>query len=85
MSKKVFVLILVLSVLVTYGVALVDAMIRNSLLIGNVGFPLRFSSATFFSSEDINYTYLILDIAFWFVIIWIVWKVISYFLGRAGR
>jgi hypothetical protein len=73
MSKKRFVVILVLSVVVTYGVAVVDDLRRNSLLAGEGGVPFRFSSGTLFGSGNTNYLMLTLDIFFWFVVIWIVW------------
>ena len=75
MSKKAFVVILVLSVVVTYGVAIIDALIRNSLLAGEAGFPFRFSSSYFFG-ESTNFLMLILDIVFWFIIIWLIWKLL---------
>lgn len=76
MSKKSLVIVLILSVVVTYGVAFVDALRRNSFLAGEAGVPFRFSSAYFFS-ESTNYGMLILDIVFWFVVIWVVWKAVS--------
>ena len=77
MSKKSFVVILILSVLVTYGIAFVDDLRRNSLLAGEGGIPFRFSSGTLFGSGSINYLMLILDIAFWFVVIWVIWKILQ--------
>lgn len=85
MSKKAFVVILVLSVVVTYGVAFIDDLRRNSLLAGEGGVPFRFSSGTLFGSGSINYLMLLIDIAFWFVVIWIIWRIISYLAGRVGR
>lgn len=82
MSKKAYIIILVLSVMVTYGVAIVDALARNSLLSGEAGFPLRFSSSSFFGSENTDYFMLILDIVFWFFVIWIIWKGLQILLNR---
>lgn len=76
MSKKSFIVILILSLVVTYGVAFVDALRRNSFLAGEAGTPFRFSSSYFFS-ESTNYGMLILDIVFWFVVIWILCKTVS--------
>lgn len=83
MSKKAFVVILVLSVVVTYGVALVDAVMNTSA--NQAGLPFKFGSYVLFGEANTNYPVLILDIAFWFVVIWIIWKTISYISGRAGR
>lgn len=73
MSKKSFIVILVLSIVTTYAVAIIDALMRNSLLAGNAGFPFRFSSSYFFG-ESTNFLMLLLDIAFWFLILWLIWK-----------
>ncbi len=81
MSKKVFVVILVLSVVVTYGAAFVDDVINPSK--NPTGFPFGFASFNFLGGST-NSLMLIFDIVFWFVVIWGVWKAIS-FLGRAGR
>lgn len=82
MSKKVFVVTLILSVVVTYGVAFVDDVINTSK--NPTGLPFGFASFNFLGGSNDNIM-LLLDIAFWFVVIWVIWKVISYFSGRAGR
>lgn len=76
MSKKAFFLILVLSVVVTYGMAIIDALRRNSFLAGEAGVPFRFSSSYFFG-ESTDYVMLILNIAFWFAVIWLIWKALQ--------
>ncbi|MDP2585682.1 MAG: hypothetical protein Q8P29_02260 [Candidatus Levybacteria bacterium] len=70
MTRKSFVVILILSVIVTYISAFVDALIRNTLLGGEAGFPFKFSSATMFGSGSTNYLLMVLNILFWFAIIW---------------
>ena len=82
-SKKAFVVILVFSLMVTYGMAFVDALMNSSA--NQAGLPLKFGSYALFGTASTNYLMLLLDIAFWFVIIWIIWKVISYFSGRVAR
>lgn len=74
MTKKSFVIILVLSVVATYGVASLDFAFNISK--GLIGLPFGFSSFNFFGSETEN-TMLLLDIAFWFLVIWGIWKLIK--------
>ena len=71
MSKKVFFIILVLSLVVTYGVAIVDVFVNKTKNIA--GLPLGFSSLGLFLGGSTDYPMLILDIVFWFVVIWLVW------------
>ncbi|MDP3973463.1 MAG: hypothetical protein Q8P92_01390 [Candidatus Daviesbacteria bacterium] len=81
MPKKVFVMTLILSVVVTYGVAVMDAIQRNSLLAGKIGFPLRFSSSYFFK-ESTDFLMLFIDIAFWFAVILVIWFGIRRLLNK---
>lgn len=76
MSKKSLVVILILSVVVTYGVAIVDDIRRGSLLGGEGGVPFRFATGSFLGGST-NTLMLLLDIAFWFVVIWGIGKIIS--------
>ncbi|MBI3103918.1 hypothetical protein HYZ05_03175 [Candidatus Daviesbacteria bacterium] len=82
MSKKAFVVILVLSVVVTYGMAFVDDVINPTK--NPTGLPFSFASFNFLGGSNDNLM-LVLDITFWFVVIWGIWKAISYFSGRGGR
>ena len=77
MTKKSFVVILILSVVATYGATLVDALISNTLLGGEAGFPLKFSSATMFGSGNTNYLLMSLNILFWFIVLFGIWKLIK--------
>ncbi len=72
MLKKSFVVILILSVVATYGIAILDNLMRGSLVSGKGGFPLKFASG-----PSTDGTMLILDIAFWFAIIWGIWKILQ--------
>ena len=74
MSKKAFVVILVLSVVVTIGIAFIGFITKNYQVMS--GWPFRFTGFSFLGSTT-NYTALLLDIAFWFVIIWVIWKVLQ--------
>lgn len=71
-----------LGVVVTYVVAIVDALRRNSLLAGEGGLPFRFSSASLFGSESTNFVMLVIDIIFWSVVLWAIWKLFLKLLKR---
>lgn len=77
MSKKAFVVILVLSVVVTYVAAFVEVLLSGSVVAGKSGFPLRFGVSSLFGGSSIDYTMLLVDIAFWFVVLWVIWKVLQ--------
>jgi len=74
MTKKSFVIILISSVIVTYVATFIDALINNTLLGGKAGFPLKFSSATLFGEGTTNYLLMGLNVFFWFIVIFIIWK-----------
>ncbi|MEK7616658.1 MAG: hypothetical protein AAB414_01240 [Patescibacteria group bacterium] len=74
MSKKVFVIILILSVVVTYGVAFVDDIISPTK--NPTGLPFAFASFNFLGGST-NGLMLILDIAFWFAVILGIWKALQ--------
>lgn len=73
MNKKTFVVILGLSVVVNEVVAIVDAIKRGRFLAGEAGLPFHFSYGSLFDTGNVNYWILLLDIAFWFFIIWMAW------------
>lgn len=73
MSKKAFVGILILSVVTTYGTALLD--FAFNITTGKIGIPFGFSSVSLMGSST-DYTTFLVDIAFWFVIIWLIWEVL---------
>lgn len=73
MTKKSFVVILILSVAVTYGAAFVDDAIN--LTKNPTGLPFGFASFNFLGGSN-NNLMLTLDIAFWFLIIWVLLKII---------
>ena len=64
----------ILSVLITFLVSVIDAILRNQLVAGFVGIPLRFSDVSLFGGGETNIVNLILDFIFWFLILWLVWK-----------
>lgn len=79
MNKKTFLVIFGLSPVTTYGLAFVDHLANESK--GSVGLPFGFSRFNFFGAET-DQVMLILDIAFWFVVIWITWRMLLKVLKR---
>lgn len=79
MSRKAFVVILVLSVVVTYISAYID--FAFNITTGKIGIPFGFSSVSLMGSST-DYTVLFLDIVFWFVIIWVIWIVLQKVVAR---
>ncbi|KKQ28399.1 MAG: hypothetical protein UU14_C0031G0005 [Candidatus Roizmanbacteria bacterium GW2011_GWB1_40_7] len=71
LTKKSFVIILVLSVIATYGAAFVDDSIN--LAKNPTGLPFGFASFNFLGASN-NNLMLTLDIIFWFIVIWVIWK-----------
>ena len=59
---------------VTYGVAMADFVFN--ITTGKIGMPFGFSSVSLLGSST-DYTKFLLDIAFWFIIIWIIWKALQ--------
>lgn len=79
MSIKSGIIILILSVVVTYGMAFVDDTINTSKY--QTGLPFGFASFNFLGGST-DTTMLILDIIFWFVIIFVAWKLFTKILNR---
>lgn len=75
MTRRSFVIILILSVVATYGFGIIDALSNPSA--NKAGLPFKFGSYALFGTANTNYSILILDIIFWFSIIWIAWKIIK--------
>lgn len=79
MSKKTLIVILVLSVVVTIGIPLIG-FITNSYQVMS-GWPFEFTGFSFLGGST-DYAILLLDIVFWFIIIWVLWKVLQKVLKR---
>lgn len=79
MSKKSFFVILGLSVATTLIVALTGFVSKQYRLAK--GFPLEFTSFNFLGSST-NYMNLLLDITFWFLVIWGIWKLLKKVLSN---
>ncbi|MBI2613264.1 MAG: hypothetical protein HYW62_00610 [Candidatus Levybacteria bacterium] len=73
MTKKSLVVISILSIVATYGFAIIDALANPSA--NQSGLPFKFGSYALFGTASTNYSVLVLDIAFWFVVIWGIWKI----------
>lgn len=74
MGKKEFGVILVLSVVVTYGAAFIDDIINVAK--NPTGLPFGFASFNFLGGSN-NDLMLIFDIAFWFIMILGIWKLLQ--------
>jgi len=70
MSKKSFITFIVIFIL-----SIVAAIGLPVLTFSN-GFPLPWSRFSFLGSEE-NYTALMIDIVFWFIVILVGWKIIE--------
>lgn len=79
MSKKTFVIIGVLSVVVTYGLAILDFVINTSK--NTVGIPFGFSTFNFFGAE-MNSVNVSLNIIFWFIILFLIQQLINKLFGK---
>lgn len=79
MTKKAFVVILILSVVVTYLTQVVQVFLGGSCSVfaGECGFPLSFSSSSFLGTPKIKPALFLLNVIFWFVIIWGIWKILK--------
>ncbi len=75
MTKKLFVVILILSVVAMYVASIINAIATNTLIAGESGFPFKDSRATMFGTGTTNYFLMTLNTFFWFVVIWIIWKI----------
>lgn len=75
MNKKSFVIISILSVIVTYGLGIMDALVNSST--NQAGLPFKFGSYVLFGTANTNYSILTLDIILWFFVIWGIWKIIQ--------
>ena len=79
MTKKSFVVILILSITVSILWSLIAFALGNVTLAS--GFPLKWSTFNFLGS-DTDYLALLIDIAFWFVVIWGIWKLLQKTSGK---
>lgn len=70
---------MVLSVVVTYGIALFGFITENTRI--SNGLPLAFASFNFLG-DSTNYPILLIDIVFWFIVIWGGWKLLKKLLAR---
>lgn len=77
MSKKSFVVLVFLSIVVTYVVTFIDVVFNGSVVAGDSGIPLRFDSSVMFGGGSTNYLNLFIDIVFWFFVVWVIWVVLK--------
>lgn len=85
MGKKslvIYAIEIIISVIITIVATVLDAYFRKNLLSGRAGFPLRFSSSSFFGGGTTNYAIFAVDVAFWFVLLIALIKVIQKILKK---
>jgi len=82
MSIKQVIVITILSTAITILFPLFAIVLGLWNLSG--GIPFKWTGGAFLAPYT-DYTALLLDILFWFIVIWIAWKVISSSLDRGGR
>jgi len=76
MTRKSFVVILGISVITTYIASFIEILLSGNVVAGTSGFPFKFGSSSLFGGSSTNYPTLILDIVFWFLVIWGIRKLI---------
>lgn len=59
----------IFSIFLTLFIAIVDAVVRNNLVAGTAGLPLRFSESALFGGGETNYINFSIDVLFWFVLL----------------
>jgi hypothetical protein len=73
--KLGFLVILVISIFTTYIVAIFQSISDSTMT--KAGFPLNFGTYSIFGQAETNYLYLFVDIIFWFIVLWSIWKILS--------
>lgn len=77
MTKKSLILIAILSFCVTVIADILDGIINNTFIGGKSGFPFKDSLSLGFEGGT-SYTHMfILNVLFWFIVIWGIWKVLQ--------
>ena len=82
MTKRSFVVISILSLISTYIASTVSAISTGTLLAGESGFPFKDTRATLFGQGSISGPMFILNIAFWFLVILGIWKILQKVVGK---
>ncbi len=80
MGKVSFVVITVLSVLITYLLPYLNLFFPINT--GVFGFPLQYGTSSFFGGSSFEQLPFLVDVGFWFVVVWSVWVVFKKFFNR---
>ncbi|EKD90922.1 MAG: hypothetical protein ACD_30C00057G0006 [uncultured bacterium] len=75
MGIKSFLVILVLSVVVTYLLPYVNLFLPINA--DGFGFPIKYGTSSFFGGSSFDLFAFFIDVVFWFAVIWGVWKLLS--------
>jgi len=81
MSKKnvlPVVIFLLLGLVTTYVASLIEILLSGETLAGAAGFPFRYGNSSFFGGAEVNQAMFLLDIAFWSIILFAIWKVLQF-------
>ena len=76
-SKKAFLIILGLSIVITWLTKEIGGVLNFSLGGLKAGLPLNYYQCSFISSCNTYYLQLVVDIIFWFLVIFIAWKLLG--------
>lgn len=79
MSKKPLTISLIISIILTVTIPIIGFGLSDSNVVN--GFPLQWTSFNLLGSET-NYLNLLIDIVFWFFILFAFWKLFSKLMGK---
>lgn len=82
MTKKSFVIIAVLSFITARIADFVDEIINGTLLGGKSGFPFKDDTTTILGGGSFNNYLFFLNVIFWFIVIFIIWKLLQKILKK---
>lgn len=77
MTKRSFVVIVLLSLLVTFIADILDGLVNNTFIGGKSGFPFKDSLSMGFEGGTSYPHMFALNVIFWFVVIWGIWKLLQ--------
>ncbi|MDO8658194.1 MAG: hypothetical protein Q7K55_05615 [Candidatus Levybacteria bacterium] len=73
-TKKSFVVILILSFFTARIADFVDEVLNGTLLVGKSGFPFKDDTTTILGGGTFNNYMFALNVLFWFIVLFILWK-----------
>lgn len=67
----------VLGFVVNYIVTITMAVLSGHVMGGPSGFPLQYGASSFYGNQSFNHIIYVLDVIFWGVIVFFVWKLLQ--------